>query len=106
MLTHAEADHEGAAPRGDRAPTAPRLIVDGGAGWASPVQRALAGAPARRLHAPGGGRDDHARPAALRGAVAAARPPGWRAAATRTTTRWSRGSRPRALSMLLTADAE
>jgi competence protein ComEC len=40
VLTHAQADHEGAAPAVLRAyPT--RLVVDGGAGWRSPVQRAL-----------------------------------------------------------------
>ena len=32
FLTHAEADHEGAAPAVIRA-YAPRLVVDGGAGW-------------------------------------------------------------------------
>jgi competence protein ComEC len=41
FLTHAEADHEGAAPQ-VIAKFRPRLIVDGGAGWDSPVQRALA----------------------------------------------------------------
>jgi competence protein ComEC len=40
FLTHAEADHEGAAPS-VIARYAPRMIVDGGAGWDSPVQRAL-----------------------------------------------------------------
>ena len=40
FLTHAEADHEGAAPAVIRA-YAPRIVVDGGAGWDSPVQRAL-----------------------------------------------------------------
>ena len=40
FLTHAEADHEGAAPAVIRE-YAPRLVVDGGAGWNSPVQRAL-----------------------------------------------------------------
>jgi competence protein ComEC len=40
LLTHAQADHEGAAPAVLRAyPT--RLVIDGGAGWASRVQRAL-----------------------------------------------------------------
>jgi competence protein ComEC len=40
VLTHAQADHEGAAIAVLRAePT--RLVVDGGAGWRSPVQRAL-----------------------------------------------------------------
>jgi competence protein ComEC len=40
FLTHAEADHEGAAPQ-VIAGFKPRLVVDGGAGWHSPVQRAL-----------------------------------------------------------------
>ncbi len=40
VLTHAEADHEGAAPAVIRH-YAPRLVVDGGAGWSSTVQRAL-----------------------------------------------------------------
>jgi competence protein ComEC len=40
VLTHAQADHEGAAPEVMRAyPT--RLVIDGGAGWPSRVQRAL-----------------------------------------------------------------
>jgi competence protein ComEC len=40
LLTHAQADHEGAAPAVLHAfPT--RLVIDGGAGWASRVQRAL-----------------------------------------------------------------
>ena len=38
LMTHAEADHEGAAPE-VIAEYPPRLIVDGGAGWSSPVQR-------------------------------------------------------------------
>ena len=52
MLTHAEADHEGAAPE-VIARHKPRLIVDGGAGWPSGVQRMLpaaaASARARRM---------------------------------------------------------
>lgn len=51
MLTHAEADHEGAAPAVIAAHR-PRLIVDGGAGWSSPVQRALT---RHRVHAPQAG---------------------------------------------------
>jgi competence protein ComEC len=46
MLTHAEADHEGAAPA-VIARHRPRLIVDGGAGWPSTVQRMLPAAAAR-----------------------------------------------------------
>ncbi|MDA0163489.1 ComEC/Rec2 family competence protein [Solirubrobacter ginsenosidimutans] len=40
FLTHAEADHEGAAPA-VIARYSPRLVVDGGAGWKTAVQRAL-----------------------------------------------------------------
>jgi competence protein ComEC len=53
MLTHAESDHEGAAAAVIRA-YAPRLVVDGGAGWPSRVQRALA-TIASRIHAPEAG---------------------------------------------------
>jgi competence protein ComEC len=40
VLTHAEADHEGAAPA-VIGRYAPRLVIDGGAGWDSAVQRML-----------------------------------------------------------------
>ena len=40
VITHAQADHEGGALAVARA-LAPRLILDGGAGWPTPVQRAL-----------------------------------------------------------------
>ena len=53
VLTHAQADHEGAAPAVIDG-FDPALIVDGGAGWASPVQRALA-ASHRRIVAPEAG---------------------------------------------------
>jgi competence protein ComEC len=57
VLTHAEADHEGAALKVLRA-YPPRLLVNGGAGWPSPVQRALrtslAGTRVRRLAAEAG----------------------------------------------------
>jgi competence protein ComEC len=43
ILTHAEADHEGAAPQ-VIAKHHPRLVVNGGAGWPSAVQRRLANA--------------------------------------------------------------
>jgi competence protein ComEC len=45
VLTHAEADHEGAA-RAVIGRFRPRTILDGGAGWPSPVQRALPAATA------------------------------------------------------------
>ncbi len=45
VLTHAQADHDGAAvPVLDR--FRPKLVVDGGAGWPTPVQRALPGVAA------------------------------------------------------------
>ena len=59
MLTHAETDHEGAAAAVIRA-YAPKLVVDGGAGWPSPVQRAARRSRSQRPRA-GGGRDDRAR---------------------------------------------
>jgi competence protein ComEC len=48
ILTHAEADHEGAAAKVIDA-YHPRLVLDGGAGWPSPVQRALASGPLRQV---------------------------------------------------------
>ena len=50
VLTHAEADHEGAA-RAVIERYRPRLVLDGGAGWPSAVQRALPAAAAQvRAH--------------------------------------------------------
>src|SRR4051812_32744214 len=46
LLTHAEADHEGAAPAVIRE-YAPRTVVDGGAGWKTAVQRTLAASGSR-----------------------------------------------------------
>ncbi len=51
MLTHAEADHEGAAPEVIRA-NRPRIVVDGGAGWPSGSNT---GSRAVRSTRPGGG---------------------------------------------------
>jgi competence protein ComEC len=48
MITHAQLDHEGAAPE-VVARLNPRLVLDGGAGWPTAVQHALAG---RRLITP------------------------------------------------------
>jgi competence protein ComEC len=48
VLTHAQADHEGAALSVMRR-FRPRLVLDGGAGWPTPVQRGLAEA-ARTAH--------------------------------------------------------
>ncbi len=50
VLTHAQADHEGGAPRVIAA-YHPRIVLDGGAGWPSPVQRVLA-AGRERIVAP------------------------------------------------------
>ena len=80
MLTHAETDHEGAAAAVIRA-YAPRLVVDGGAGWPSRVQRdARRALAAPRIHAPAAGE------AITLGAADASAccgrrraPPGWRA---------------------------
>jgi competence protein ComEC len=58
FLTHAEADHEGAAPA-VIARYRPRLVVDGGAGWSSPVQRRLpiaVGAAKGKVMTPAAGR--------------------------------------------------
>ena len=54
VLTHAQSDHEGAALSIlRRVPT--RMVVNGGAGWTTPVQRALpAATPARRIAAHAG----------------------------------------------------
>ncbi|HEX6024309.1 MAG TPA: MBL fold metallo-hydrolase, partial [Solirubrobacter sp.] len=51
ILTHAEADHEGAAPAVIER-YRPRLVVNGGAGWPSPVQRML---HATKAHMPAAG---------------------------------------------------
>src|SRR5262249_40025001 len=53
LLTHAEADHEGAA-RAVIGAYHPRLVIDGGAGWSSPVQRVLPRA-AVATHTPAAG---------------------------------------------------
>ena len=46
ILSHAQSDHEGAALDVIRR-FAPRLVLDGGAGWPTPVQRGLAAMEAR-----------------------------------------------------------
>lgn len=53
MLTHAESDHEGAALEVIRK-YHPRVIVDGGAGWDSPVQRFLERSTATDVQRVGG----------------------------------------------------
>ena len=54
VITHAQSDHEGAALSIlERVPT--RMVVNGGAGWTTSVQRALpAATPARRIAAHAG----------------------------------------------------
>ena len=105
FLTHAEADHEGAAPAVIRE-YAPRLVVDGGAGWNSPVQRALPTALAASRT-----RASRRRPARRsRSAACASRSCGRRRATAHEgnpndhaiVTRLTYGP----FSMLLTADAE
>jgi competence protein ComEC len=55
VITHAQNDHEGAALEVMREhPT--RLVLNGGAGWSSPVQRGLAGTGARVVPARAGQR--------------------------------------------------
>jgi competence protein ComEC len=53
VLTHAESDHEGMAVEVIRA-YSPRLVLDGGAGWPTAVQRALPATGARTLAAHAG----------------------------------------------------
>jgi competence protein ComEC len=53
VLTHAESDHEGMALEVIRE-YAPRLVLDGGAGWPTTVQRALPATGARRIAAHAG----------------------------------------------------
>ncbi|MEA2135364.1 MAG: competence protein ComEC [Solirubrobacteraceae bacterium] len=53
VLTHAQADHEGMAPAVIRA-FRPRLVLDGGAGWPTPVQRGLAASRVRMIAARAG----------------------------------------------------
>ena len=106
FLTHAEADHEGAA-LAVIAAYAPRLVVDGGAGWDSAVQRALPAALAAkrsRAVAPQAGRRIDV--GALRFTSCGRSRTTRRPAATPTTTRSSRASTHGHFSMLLTADAE
>ena len=88
ILTHAEADHEGAAPQVIAAHH-PRLVVNGGAGWPSPVQRRLGNA-----HVPAAG--DVLALGGLRFEVLGhlPAPRAGERPATPTTTRWWRGSRP------------
>ena len=106
MLTHAEADHEGAAPA-VIARYRPSLIVDGGAGWPSAVQRMLPSAAAEtrsRRMTPAAGQTitvGRLRFEVLLATADSARPPG-------NPNHFALVSRLEvgAFSMLLSADAE
>ena len=104
MLTHAESDHEGAAPQVIAAHR-PRLIVDGGAGWDSPTQRALAARPAG-LHAPAQGETITLGGLHFEVLWPPKRPPGWRAGGDPNDNALVTRLEAEGISMLLTADAE
>jgi competence protein ComEC len=104
VLTHAQADHEGAAPAVMRA-YPPRLVVDGGAGWPTGVQRMLAASRARvvaatagQVLAIGGLR--------LRILWPPAPPPGWRPQRDPNQRALVARLEAGGFSLLLTADAE
>ena len=102
VLTHAEADHEGMG-LDVIAAFKPRLILDGGAGWPTRVQRGLprTAVPAHAGQAFSLGA--HPPPAAV--AAAGLRRTGARTA-TPTTARWSRSRASASFDVLLPADAE
>jgi competence protein ComEC len=108
LLTHAEADHEGAAPAVIEA-FSPRLVIDGGAGWSSRVQRALPAAVASargRLVVPAAGGTIAI--GAMRFALLwpPAPRPGWRADGNPNDRAVVSRLEAGGLSMLLAADAE
>ena len=108
MLTHAETDHEGAAEQ-VIARYAPRLIVDGGAGWPSGVQRALpraAAAQRSQLHAPAAGETITLGPLRFHVLWPPRRPPGWRAVGNPNDHALVTRLEAAGLAVLLTADAE
>jgi competence protein ComEC len=102
VLTHAQADHEGAAPAVVRE-FAPRLVVDGGAGWPN---RAFTAAASARVHTPAAG--DVIALGGLRFEVLwpPQRPPGWRAAGDPNEHALVARLEAGGLSVLLAADAE
>lgn len=104
MLTHAESDHEGAAPA-IIAEHAPALIVDGGAGWTSPVQRALT---RHKVHAPAAGETITLGKLRFHVLWPPRRAPGWRPPADGDPNENALVMRLEAegISVLLTADAE
>jgi competence protein ComEC len=108
VITHAQSDHEGAAAAVIRAYD-PRLVLDGGAGWPSPVQRALPRALAAahaRVVAPVAG--EALRLGALRLTVLwpPPAPPGWRASGDPNERAVVALARDGPFRLLLTADAE
>ena len=102
ILTHAEADHEGAAPQVIAAHQ-PRLIINGGAGWPSSAQRALAHT---RAHVPAAG--EVIALGGLRFEVLwpPARTAGWRASGNPNDSALVARLEAGRFSMLLAADAE
>jgi competence protein ComEC len=108
VITHAERDHEGAAPA-VIARFAPRLVVDGGAGWPSEVQRALPAAVAAvraRVHAPAAGDVIALGPLRFHVLWPPARGPLWKAAGDPNDNAVVARVDAGGLSLLLTADAE
>ena len=108
VLTHAEADHEGMA-LAVIAAHRPRLVLDGGAGWPTAVQRGLAAALART----GGRRSPRTR--ARTSALGALRlrvlwppapPPGWRPGGNPNDRAVVAHVQAGAFDLLLPADAE
>jgi competence protein ComEC len=108
VLTHAEADHEGMAlPIIAR--HRPRLVLDGGAGWPSPVQPQLAAAvraAAGRLLTPRAGQRIRLGPLSIEILWPPPPPPGWRPEGTPNDRAVVARVRDGAFDMLLPADAE
>jgi competence protein ComEC len=104
MLTHAENDHEGAAPQVIAAHR-PRLVVDGGAGWSSPVQRTLA-STGTEVHAPAQGETIRLGRLAFHVLWPPRRPPGWRGTGNPNDNALVMRLEAEGISALLTADAE
>ncbi|RKQ86499.1 competence protein ComEC [Solirubrobacter pauli] len=102
MLTHAETDHEGAAPA-VIAEHRPRLIVDGGAGWSSRVQRALA---RHTVHAPAAGETITLGGLRFRVLWPPRRPAGWRATGDPNDNALVMRLEAEGVSVFLSADAE
>jgi competence protein ComEC len=120
VLTHAQADHEGAAPAVIREHD-PRLVIDGGAGWSTRVQRVLAGdrrfrrtqpgdsragSAARRIVAPAAGQTLALGALQLRIIWPPAPPPGWRPEGDPNQRAIVARVEAGRFSLLLTADAE